>query len=214
MTLSRGPWIGALLGGSVAFLGTVKNRYKATLILALVAVFLAGPCYLAFKSYVSVDRDAVQSLTQETAAYRKELFERYVDIAFQRKAWGWGQNSIPKIPGFDSVDNYWLLLALMHGLIALGSFSAIFAIVMSRLALYGFGTRSNSEESRMAFNLLGIFLMFGFSITTVFLGTQTLPLFFLLVGWTDGFLNNPESSWSERELPLPFPVFQFKRVLC
>jgi hypothetical protein len=214
MTLSRGPWIGAVLGGCVALLGTVKNRNRTALIMVLSGVFLAGPCYLLFKSYVSVDRDQVQSLTQETAAYRKELFEKYVDIAFQRKAWGWGQNTIPKIPGLDSVDNYWLLLALMHGLIALGSFTAIFTIVMSRLAQYGFRTRPSSEESRTAFTLVGIFVVFAFSITTVYLGTQTQPLLFLMAGWADGFLNSRENSWSEDQLQLPPPVFHFKRVLC
>ncbi|UCF35408.1 MAG: O-antigen ligase family protein [Acidobacteriota bacterium] len=216
ITLSRGPWIGSILGAAPAYLGRVKKR-KNVLILLMALGFLVGvPAYLGFKAYVSVGRAGASSDTQETAAYRKELFDKYLSIALERSTWGWGQTTVPKVPGMESVDNYWLLLALMHGTIALGFFALLFVVTSLRLTIAGFRTAPYSDDGRLAFDLVGIYLMYMFSITTVFLGTQTQPMLFLVTGWAEGLLMSMKYRKGDSQQPareLKSPSFQFKRVL-
>jgi hypothetical protein len=171
---------------------------------------------LAFQAYVSVGRAGAKTEDQETAAYRKELMDKYTAIAQQKILLGWGRNTWPKVPGMVSIDNYYLQLTLMHGLVALSLFVAILVTMMVRLCLRGIKAGGGrSDEALLAFTLLGIFAAIAFSVATVYLGTALVPLFAVVTGWSEGFLQTPvgEASGAAQVRPVPVGAFRFARVV-
>jgi hypothetical protein len=205
MTISRGPWIGAALGCVVTAIGRARDRKKALIILVVLCVLVSTPAYVTFKTYVSVSRSEAKSATQETAAYRKELVEKYMDIAMTKAVWGWGQNTWPRVPGMPSIDNHFLNLALRHGLVALCFFCAVILAVAVRLCIYCARSPQSDPGNFLAFTLLAAHLAFVVSIATVFLGLQAQPLFFILCGWSDALVATAVSAEQ--------PLFRFRRVL-
>lgn len=215
MTISRGPWIGAVLGSVVTAIGRAKNRQKALILVLVLGVVVGTPAYLAFQSYVSVGRAGAKSDTQETAAYRKELVDKYMEIAKQKAAWGWGQNTWPRVPGMPSIDNHFLNLAIRHGFVSIGFFCAIILVVALRLCIYCARSPRNAPGNYLAFNLLAAHLGIVIAIATVFLGLQAQPLFFMLCGWADALVVTQEQETRARAgaALAPQPLFRFKRVL-
>jgi hypothetical protein len=212
MTLSRGPWLGAALGGVVTMIGYAKNRARALKIALAVALIVGIPAYLAFQSYVSVGRSGAETPTQETAAYRKELIDKYMGIAMERMYLGWGLSTWPQVPGMPSIDNHYLILALMHGFLAVGLFVGIILTVGGRLAVFWARSSLESESGRLGVTLLAALTAIVFSIATVFMGLQVKPLLFLLCGWAES-ISRVEEEEAERELPAESYPFRFKRVL-
>lgn len=189
MTMVRGPWIGAILAAGVTLIGRAKNRVRAVRIVAAAIVLIGLPAGYVLFSYASVGRENAKTPSQESAAYRKELIDKYVAIAMEKSTWGWGRNTWPKVEGMPSIDNYYLLLALMHGLLAVGFLVATFLVMMTRLFLRGMSLPPPLPRgSSLAFTLLGVYAAIGFSIATVFMGTQVIPLFAVITGWTEGYL--------------------------
>jgi hypothetical protein len=215
MTLSRGPWLGGLLAGVVVMIGRTKNRWKTLAVASLLAVGLGLPAGFAVQEYVSVGRQGASSLTQETAAYRKEMVEKYLDIALEHSLWGWGTNGWPQIPGMPSIDNHYLLMALRYGFLSLSLFVLILATTSFRLFRMGMRQPpSNPPGSSLAFTLLSLYAVIGISITTVFLGVQTLPMLFLITGWAEGYLLlGEESVIVAPSQQASLPTFKFQRVL-
>lgn len=187
MSLSRGPWIGAFLGLIVISVGFAKNRTKILIYVGVLGILVGVPVYLTMKSYLSVSRETATSATQETAAYRKELMEKYYDIAMEKAWWGWGLNTWPQLPGMPSIDNHYLNLALRHGCVALGFFFGIIVIVSLRLFIFGM-KMGGGPTGTLAFTLLATYLATFFSIATVYLGEQARQLFFLQAGWAAGLM--------------------------
>jgi len=213
MTISRGPWIGLALGSVVTAIGYARNRKRALINVLTLGVLVGVPAYLAFQSYVSVGRRGATSETQETAAYRAELVDKYLKIAEEKAAWGWGQNTWPKVPGMPSIDNHFLNLALRHGFIALGFFCALILVVAARLCRYGALSPRGAPGNSLAFALLAAQVAVVISIATVFLGLQAQPLFFILCGWADALVKTQEAKVGVGVAPALQPIFQFRRVL-
>jgi len=189
MTLVRGPWLGSILGAGFTMLGRAKNRKAALGWLFAIFLFVGVPAGVAAYRWASVGRAHATSDSQETAAYRKELIDKYVDIALQRPAWGWGRNTWPRVDGMPSIDNYFLLLSLMHGFIALGLFAGI--IVFMSWRLVADAMRRPPPEMKggsLGFTLAGIYIGIAFSLGTVYLGTTVVPLFAFITGWSEGYL--------------------------
>jgi len=133
ITFCRGPQIGFLIGRILGWPGRGKNPRSRMRLLLLAAALIGIPVGLWLNSYVSVGRGGATTESQETAAYRKELVDKYMDIAKEKMWLGWGIDHWPKIPGMPSIDNYYLLLALRHGMIATGLLGAILVLLMARL---------------------------------------------------------------------------------
>jgi hypothetical protein len=189
MTLVRGPQIGTLLAVAVSAMGKGRNpRRRARFVLA--AVLLIGiPAGITAWSYASVGRAAAKDASQESAAYRKELIDKYVTIALDHATLGWGRNGWPKVPGMPSIDNYYLLLCLMHGVPAALLLVAILVLLQARLLYNGFRSApAFPEGSSLSFTLAGIFTGFMFAILTVYMGDNVVPIFFTLVGFSEGYL--------------------------
>ncbi len=189
MTLVRGPQIGALLACLVSAMGRGQNPpRRARFVLA--AILLIGiPAGTVAWSYASVGRAAAKDASQESAAYRKELIDKYVGIALDHAALGWGRNGWPKVPGMPSIDNYYLLLSLMHGVPAALLLMSILVTLQANLLRNGFRFVTEFQtNSSLSFTLAGIFAGFMFAILTVYMGDNVVPIFFTLAGFSEGYL--------------------------
>jgi hypothetical protein len=217
MTLVRGPWLGALVGATLTAVGLARNRKRALLTLAICVVAVGVPAAAMFYSYASVGRAAATSDSQETAAYRLELVKKYIDIALRRSALGWGRNTWPKVEGMKSIDNYYLLLALMHGVLADVILLLIVIGTPIRLVRLELGRPlPRRRGASFGFTLAGIFVAFGVTIATVYVGLTVMPLFALITGWAEGYLLSGSVDETARNaIPAHLPApFVFRRVVA
>ena len=152
-------------------------------------VFIGLPLVIWSNSYVAVGRAGAASASQETAAYRKELIDKYIPIVLEKSFLGWGLSTWPKVPGMPSIDNYYLLLALQHGTIATGFLLAMFAALIFRLYRNAMKYAAQIRPgTSLSFALMGIYIGLTFSLATVFLGENLMPIVFLLTGFAEGYL--------------------------
>lgn len=213
MTLCRGPWIGAGVAAIGVTLGRARNRQRS-MVLALIALMLvAAPTYYAVRSYVSVSREAAVSESQETAAYRVELMQTYVSVVEQRPTWGYGRD-FPRDGSMNSIDNYYLLLALTHGVYALLTLIILFLWMPIRLARFGARLPREDPSASLAFTLMGVYLAFAVALATVYLGLQGIPLLLTVTGWGEGMLLAPQLVTGRAPLRVPLARFSFERVMA
>lgn len=217
MTLVRGPWLGGFAGAVIAAVGLTGNRKRALLILGVIVLGAGIPAASVFYSYASVGRRAATSDSQETAAYRVELIDKYIRIALQKSMLGWGRNTWPRVADMKSIDNYYLLLALMHGLIA--DALLVLIVVGTTVRLVRFEMRGPLPRVRGAsfgFTLAGIFVAFGVTIGTVYVGLTLIPVFALMTGWAEGYLlsGKPVQAGAPAFKNPAGPKFAFRRVLA
>jgi len=218
MTISRGPWIGAIVAAVIMMLVRVRQRTYVTLLVMFAAFIVAVPLYSALDSYVSVNRFDGYNEAQESAAYREEMLKQYVVVAEERPSWGWGQDDTghglyPLIEGMDSIDNHYLLLALQSGMYALASIVVIFLWIPARLLGFGLQHPRDDPTTSLAVTLMGLFILFGISIFTAWLGAQTQPLFFIIVGWSEALLATPLLMMAKTPAPVRRVSDGFERVM-
>ena len=222
MTMVRGPWIGGFVGAIFTWIGRSKNR-KAALLMFLGGIFLIGiPVGVVFYRYASVGRANAKSDSQETAAYRKELLDKYIAIAEEKLVWGWGTSGWPKVPGMPSIDNYYLLLTLMHGVVAMALLLLTLLITIVRLTVRGFNRPPPAlRGGSLAFTLAGIHVAILITIATVFMGGQVVSIWALMTGWAEGYLladrrseGNSEGKTASQDSVAAAQPFAFKRVVA
>ena len=213
MTMVRGPWLGGIIGACLTAVGRTRYRQRALLAIAGVIIIVGIPAASSFYAYASVGRAHAKTASQETAAYRMELLDKYVTTALKQPVWGYGRNTWPKNPTAPSIDNYYLLLCLMHGMIALGLLLTIMVTMTFRLVR--FEMRSPviyPLGSSLGFTLAGIFVVYLVTIATVYMGLQTIPVFAIITGWSEGYLSGNRHSTALSYFPRTAP-FYFKRVV-
>jgi len=186
MTIARGPILGALLGAAVVMVGGSRHRRQLLPAAILAFVVLAPLGYLALMAYLDVQPGMAMTTSQESAMYRKVMIERYIDIAIEHTALGWGRNTWPKLPGMASIDNYFLLLSLMHGLIATGLLLFLFG--WQGVRLFRRGMAEPHDSNSLALSFAGILLAVFVTLGTVYLGEQVMPALFLILGWSEAYL--------------------------
>lgn len=192
MSMVRGPWIGGILGGAVALIGNSRNPRRGAIRIGLIALAIAIPVGAAFYSYVSVGRANATSTAQESAAYRKELVDKYMGIAEDHAWLGYGRNNFPQVPGMPSVDNYYLLLALWHGFTASALLLILLFSIITRLFRRGFlEAELGLPCPSLSFTLAGIMVAILFTLGTVYMGTQVTPMVAMLIGWSEAYLQSP-----------------------
>lgn len=215
-TIARGPWLGGLLGAVLVNAARHPRRRAAFAVGLSLLALLALPGYLAFQAYLDVAPGVEMTLSQETAMYRKVLFEKYYAIALDHAWFGWGRNTWPKVPGMASIDNYYLLLALMHGVLTAGLLVGLIAWMSIRLFRKGMAEPLGANS--LAFTFLGIIVAFAVSLVTVYLGEAVVPAFFLTVGWAEGYIRGPGhlaigGTPPEPAAGRPSGPFRFRRVI-
>ncbi len=216
MSMVRGPWIGGILGGAVAFIGNSRNPRLGAIRVGLIVLAIGIPVGSGFYSYVSVGRANAKSVAQESAAYRKELVDKYLSVAEDHALLGYGRNNFPVVSGMSSIDNYYLLLSLWHGFTASALLLTIFISITIRLFRRGFREAESSlPRPSLSFTLAGILISVIFTLATVYMGTQVVPMVAMLIGWSEGYLLAPMATRSI-ELPVA-PVrtsdLRFARVV-
>jgi hypothetical protein len=174
------------------------------------------PAGAAFYRYVSVGRANAKTVAQESAAYRKELVDKYLSIAEDHALLGYGRANFPVIAGMPSVDNYYLLLALWHGFIATAVLVILLFGTTVRLFRRGFReAKLGLPQPSLSFTLAGIFVALIFTLGTVYMGTQVIPMVAMLIGWSDAYLFAPIRMESQNS-PVaiePAVAFRFARVI-
>jgi hypothetical protein len=217
ITFAKGSWLAGILAGFVVAMGRMKNKILALMLVLVFIVFVGIPALTAFIAYASVGRANAKDDNQETACYRYELIQLYVDIALEKELWGWGLTKWPQVPGAPSIDNHYLLLFLMHGKIAFYCFLYVLIGTMVRLMIYGTSIPPPPRPGgSLAFTLAGIYLGYMIAIATVYMGGQTVPMLFMLTGWAESFLkmNGRDYPPSGNVVPAaPPPLFSFRRVV-
>ena len=218
LTMVRGPQGGALLAWIVTRLGRGPNPRRRFLF-GLGSLLVVGlPVFFWFLSYASVQRSEAASASQETAAYRKELIDKYVQIAVDHALLGWGRNGWPKVANMPSIDNYYLLLALMHGVVAVALLISLLTALSIRLFRNGLRyAPSLPPGCSLSFTLLGVFVGVAFAIATVYIGENVLPIFFMIVGFSEGYLlSGGDVSLQDPEAvpaTAAVPQFAFQRTI-
>ncbi|RYU57390.1 O-antigen ligase domain-containing protein [Methylolobus aquaticus] len=210
-SLAKGSWLASSVGATLTAVGRVKSHRFLAMVGILSALVLVGiPAAAGFIAYASVGRENAKDANQETSAYRYEMIEDYIDIAAQEPLWGWGLTKWPAIPGMASIDNHYLLLLLMHGRLAMVAFLYLLLGTMIRLVVYGMRQPPGGPRGgALSFTLAGIFVGYTIAIATVFMGQQTIPMFFMLVGWAESYMirRTPEGGGTA------IGPFNFRRVL-
>jgi O-antigen ligase len=189
LTVARGPWVGGIIGAMLVMVGRAKDRQKA-LKLALAAIVLVGIVGgYGLAKYLDIQPGQVMTMSQESALYRKELFEKYFDIAVDHLWFGWGLTTWPKVPGMPSIDNYYLLLALMHGIPAMLMLVTMMLLGAGQMVARGLEEPAGSAP--LGFTFAGIFVAIFVSLGTVYMGEQVVPMFFFLLGWAQAWRLSP-----------------------
>jgi predicted membrane protein len=225
--LSRAPWLGSILAamsifGLVAIVSLAKKpatRYLIICGLLVSLVILSLSFVKVAEEFASIGREEAgeQSDERRTIAYRFELYITYGEIVLDQWMWGWGRLGWPKDSKQSSIDNAYLLLALNHGLIAVGCFFALFFFLGIRLFIHIMhNPAAQPPKAALDITLFSLLLIEIFCLATVSLNTTNMTLLFILFGWIDGYLLNrqPEkigiqqTASNHKKLP-----FQFRRVM-
>jgi hypothetical protein len=186
MTVARGPWLGALVAAAVVAVGRARNRPRALVIAASVLALGALVGGTALGSYLDIQPGQVMTMSQESAYYRKVLFEKYLEIALDHAWFGWGLTTWPKVRGMESIDNYYLLISLMHGLPAM--VMLVVMLVGSAAQCVRRGLAEPVGGHSPLFTFAGIFVAIFVSMGTVYMGEQVLPTLFFMLGWAQAAL--------------------------
>jgi hypothetical protein len=113
----------------------------------------------------------------------------------------------------ESIDNAFFGMALQHGVIAPALFALIlFYAIVSQIK---FGLASPPGEPPIGFTFSGIYLMCAISFATVYMGSQTEPMIFLLLGWGESIKRRreiPTSGNGQLVIPIPDKA-PFRRVM-
>ena len=186
MTMSRGPWLAAGFGLVVVFTGRMKDHRKALGAIVLMLILGgAGAAHLLLK-YANGQRETAATTEEETAIYRRDLVPMYMPYVQEAAPFGWGRVHTPKLAYMPSIDNHYLLLAVVQGYAGLGAFLMILGEAVLT-AVAAAKAADTAEERAFAFTMFGGVAGIAVSIAMVYLGMQLHQLFFFLVGWSEGF---------------------------
>ena len=212
MTISRGPWIGGIVGAAMTAVGNFKNRKKWLLIFILALIVGGGAGKMALDSYITPKVGEAISGEAQTMLYRKEMIDRYKEFMYE-KAWtGWGLTTRPQIKGMESIDNAFFLMALQHGIPAMTIFISIFFYAI--VSQIKFGLKAPPDEPPIGFTFAGIYLAAFISFATVYMGAHTEPMLFLLLGWGESIKNRRETGTRHVAAPQKSGTdLPFRRIL-
>jgi hypothetical protein len=210
LTISRGPWLGGLFGAVIAAIGHRPNPKRVLYVVIPILLFTAGVGGLLLNHYLSPSPGTSLSYEAGTLLYRKSLLDRYIGFVMERPFTGWGLTTTPRQPGMESIDNGFLLMALEHGLPAMLLFIAI--LVYAIISQISFAITSDKDKPAIGFTFAGIYVMCFIAFATVYLGAQTMPMIFLLLGWGESIRKRdaPVSQSGVQPAAQPPP---FKRVI-
>ena len=202
MTQSRGPWIGALILFAILWLPLASSFRQALVLVLLLSAVGGVGAYLYGKKYTAGSREHAQTVEQEDAIYRRELIGNYMPLVLEKPLTGWGVSFYPSVRGQKSIDNEYLFLAVIQGvpglllfvLMSLGS-----CVRVIRLLPYA----ECADDRFLLYAHLAVVVSLLVTMTTVYLGQQVEPLYFLVLGWMQAMDRDRlavNSEWSRKQL--------------
>ena len=201
MSQSRGPWIGAVVLMAVLWLPLASSfRQALALVLVLGAVGGAG-AYVYGKKYTAGSREHAQTVEQEDAIYRRELIGNYMPLVLEKPLTGWGVSFYPSVRGQKSIDNEYLFLAVIQGVLGLLLFllmSVGCCVRVVRLLPHA----ERADDRFLLYAHLAVVVSLLMTMTTVYLGQQVEPLYFLVLGWMQAMDRDrlaADSEWSRKQ---------------
>ena len=183
MTQSRGPWVGAVLAYMIARIGRAKKMRQAAIITMLLCAIGGTIGYIKAEQYTAGSIWDAKDIEQENAIYRRELLDNYKPIVEKGGFFGYGVVDWPRVPGQPSIDNEFLFLEITQG--KLGFWTYILLAAEAVIAGLRAARRATQRtDVYFALCMLGCVLGLLLTLTTVYMGAQSYPLFFLLMGWS------------------------------
>ena len=184
LSLSRGPWLAAACGAFFCAAARKKSPSHSLVVrLTLVGVLiLAGWSFLQWY---------VHNVSQgfDTIEYRWKLWRLYREHVFAKPWFGWGVVDWPVIGMQRSVDNYYLYLTVSFGIPASILMMSIMGWITSRTFIRCLmGRVIKPLGSKLAFTLFSIHAIVIVCVGTVWMDSQLLQIYFLVVGWSEGYL--------------------------
>lgn len=194
-TFSRGPLLSLFLGFLFVGVGTSRYPWHSFMIRGGIFIFVGVILLQIYEAYSSVGIALATSDQDMTLSYRTGLIDKYDEIVWEKPWLGWGVNSWPKVANTVSIDNQYLWLTLKHGFIATSIYILLIIYIVIRLMRRGLSLPLNYKRERtLDFTFLGSFLAIVFAFVTVFMGMQLEALFFIMVGWIEGYvLTRPQN---------------------
>ena len=190
LTFSRGPLYSSIFAALILGLGYTRHRLLYLMNITLVFVFIGILSFQLIDYYSQIDRSIASSTLENTAIYRVNLIQAYMEY-IQEKFWlGWGSITWPKATNMASIDNEYLYILVIHGFAALVLLCSILLVVMIKLFYIGMKIPNKYKLNRsLAFTLLSIVLMLNITYLTVYMAHQVEVLTFIIVGLSQGFLD-------------------------
>jgi hypothetical protein len=204
--MSRGPILGALLAVGVTKLGWLRERVAATGLALLLSCVLGVFAFDTVRTYLTVSRGEARTQEQETAAYRTEMLDNYLEVVERRPIWGYGKDGFPLLKGQKSIDNQYLLLALAHGLPASIAFLFMLLAPIGLLGRVLARLPFDHRLGRLGWALLGALAGAVFTQITVFSGTQTAQVLAILQGLAVGMSIRLGRETSHQQIPSSTPA--------
>jgi hypothetical protein len=105
----------------------------------------------------------------------------------------------------------------MHGFFADGLLITMIFLMPFRLIRFELRRPAPAiRGSALGFTLAGIYVAFGVTIATVYMGLTAIPVFAVITGWAEGYLTSPGASQTvSAALPLASRrKFAFRRVMA
>lgn len=205
VSISRAPMMGMVLTVAILSFGWTKYRVIVGTVYAVIFVILCVTVVPKFIAYVSVTRAEAETEDQRNAAYRNELLSEYKPIIAEKPLLGWGRGGAPVVKGLDSVDNEYLCIVLQHGKLTNYAFIACLVWPFFRVLAYLMGTKHDDPDAMLAWCMLGGLIGAAFTLTTVYIGTQTVQMLYMLIGMIEGL----QVARTEQVNPL----YQFERAV-
>jgi O-Antigen ligase len=211
MTQSRGPWVGAILAYMIARIGRAKNMRRATIITLLLCTIGGTYGYIKVEQYTAGSIWDAKDIEQENAIYRRELLDNYKPIVEKGGFFGYGVVDWPRVPGQPSIDNEFLFLEITQG--KLGFWTYVLLAAEAVLASLRAARRATQRtDVYFALCMLGCVLGLMLTLTTVYMGAQSYPLFFLLMGWSQSLR---QTQTAAATVPEAAPArLRFRRVFA
>jgi len=209
MTQSRGPWIGMVLSLIFALLMRALSVARATAVFLIFLSIFSVAAYFYGKNYTEGDILQAGSEEKQSAMYRRQLLTNYLPVVLDRKAFGWGITTYPKVSGQQSIDNQYLLLAVTQGFTGVALFLAIAGACAIRL-LWLLSLPTRPDDRALIFAHLAVLIGLLVTLATVYMGEQVVMLYFLFIGWVQGMKPVPVPGGMRDGTLAPF---RFQRVL-
>ncbi len=211
MTISRGPMLGLMAGLILLAAGWSKNRTAMFMFLFVCAVVSLPPAASRFAEYASVDRFSATTETQENVAYRKELLDNYIEKINKRPWLGYGRNGMPIVKGQSSIDNQYVYIALMHGVITMWLFVGMTLLAFLKMLFFGLSYPPENKTGQLTWLFAACAGTWLVTLATVWMGAQSEQMVFMLLAMLTTL--GKERKQENLEINVIPMGWQFQRIL-